>query len=125
MQTTRRNPCSDLTDENLEILREIARMQMGQGLNYDSKIMDRARQRAHRRFEKAQKRRGEAEDELEELEAERMHEALEKLMSRNSSHSGHFTQSSKTTCAALVRYCQIGPLSMVGVLLIQVLRSYL
>jgi uncharacterized protein with von Willebrand factor type A (vWA) domain len=80
MQTTRQNPCSDLTDEHLEILREIARMQMGQGLDYDSKIMDRARQRAHRRFERAQRRRGEAEDELEELEAERMHEALEKLM---------------------------------------------
>ena len=80
MQTTKRNPCSDLTDEHLEILREIARMQMGKGLDYDSKIMDRARQRAHRRFERAQRRRGEAEDELEEVEAERMHEALERLM---------------------------------------------
>jgi len=79
-RAVRPNPCSDLSDDRLEILREIAKMQMGHGLDYDSKIMDRAREKAVERFKKSQERRDEAESELEELEAERMMEAMEKLL---------------------------------------------
>ncbi|UCH56896.1 MAG: hypothetical protein JSV18_06025 [Candidatus Bathyarchaeota archaeon] len=77
---TRRTLCSDLADDRLDMLREIARMQMGRGLDYDSKIMDRARVRARERFRRAQLRRAEAEAELEQLEAEQMRRAVERLM---------------------------------------------
>ena len=76
----RRNPCSDLASDQLDMLREVAKMQMGQGLDYDSKIMDKARDRAQRRFKEAQKRREEAEADLEELEAEQMRKAMEQLL---------------------------------------------
>ncbi|MCW3978635.1 MAG: hypothetical protein NWF12_02700 [Candidatus Bathyarchaeota archaeon] len=75
-----RSPCSDLSDSQLEILHEIARMQMGRGLDYDSKIMDRARMRAQRRFEEARRKKEEAEAELERVEAERMLDAVEGLL---------------------------------------------
>ena len=73
-------PCSDFSNQQFEMLREIAKMQMGHGLDYDSKIMDRARDRARRRFEEAQLRRAEAEAELEEREAEQMLRAMERLL---------------------------------------------
>ena len=73
-------PCSDISNRQMEMLREIARMQMGHGLDYDSKIMDRARERARRRFEGARQRKAEAEAELEEREAEQMQRAVERLL---------------------------------------------
>jgi len=73
-------PCSDISNQQMEMLREIARMQMGHGLDYDSRIMDRARERARRRFDGAQQRKAEAEAELEEREAEKMQKAVERLM---------------------------------------------
>ncbi|GAF72719.1 unnamed protein product, partial [marine sediment metagenome] len=76
----RRNPCSDLASDQLDMLREVAKMQMGQGLDYDSKIMDKARDRAQRRFKEAQERREEAEADLEALEAEQMRKAMEQLL---------------------------------------------
>ncbi len=76
----RQNPCSDLTNDQLEMLKEIAKMQMGQGLDFDSKIMDRARKRARTRFEEARRRRDEAQEELGELEAERMQRAVEEFL---------------------------------------------
>ena len=75
-----RNPCSDLASDELDMLKEIAKMQMGQGLDYDSKIMDRARDRARKRFREALERRDEAEAELREVEAEQMREAVERLL---------------------------------------------
>jgi uncharacterized protein with von Willebrand factor type A (vWA) domain len=77
---TSRGYCSDLSDSQLEVLHEIAKMQMGHGLDYDSKIMDRARERAQRRFEEAQRRKKEAKSELEAVEAERMAESVERLL---------------------------------------------
>ena len=67
----RRNPCSDLANRQLEMLREIAKMQMGHGLDYDSKIMDAARKRAQRRFQESRSRKEHAEEDLEHLEARR------------------------------------------------------
>ncbi len=81
---TSRSHCSDVADRQLGMLMELARMQMGRGLDYDSVIMDRARERAERRFDEARRRRLEAEAELEELEAERMHSAVEDLLSDGS-----------------------------------------
>lgn len=81
---TSRSHCSDVADQQLGMLMELARMQMGRGLDYDSMIMDRARERAERRFDEASRRRLEAEAELEELEAERMHRAVEDLLSDGS-----------------------------------------
>lgn len=77
----RRNPCSDLANRQLEMLREIAKMQMGHGLDYDSKIMDAARKQAQRRYQESRSRRERAEEELEHLEAEEMQRSMEKLMS--------------------------------------------
>ena len=79
-RTVRDNPCSDLASDQLDMLREIAKMQMGRGLDYDSKIMDKARDRAQKRFKEARERREEAEGELEELEADQMREAMEQLL---------------------------------------------
>lgn len=79
-RAVRRNPCSDLASDQLDILREIAKMQMGQGLDYDSKIMDKARERAQKRFKESQERLREARAELEDLEAEQMREAMERLL---------------------------------------------
>ena len=60
-RVVRGNPCSDLASDQLDMLREIAKMQMGRGLDYDSKIMDKARDRAQKRFREAQERREAAE----------------------------------------------------------------
>ncbi len=76
-----RSHCSDIANKQLDMLRELARMQMGRGLDYDSRIMDRARERARRRFEEAQRRKRETEAELEEHEAEQMNTAMERLLS--------------------------------------------
>ena len=81
MQTVARpTPCSDLGSSQLDLLREIAKMQMGQGLDYDSKIMDRARRRSQKRFEGAQRDKEELESELEHLEAEQMQQAIQQLL---------------------------------------------
>ncbi len=82
-RASRRNPCSDLSDDRLEILREIAKMQMGHGLDYDSKIMDRARNKSQERFKRSQERKKMLESLLEELNAEQMREAMEKFLASN------------------------------------------
>jgi uncharacterized protein with von Willebrand factor type A (vWA) domain len=81
MQTVARlTPCSDLGSSQLDLLREVAKMQMGQGLDYDSKIMDRARRRSQERFEGAQRDKEELKSELEHLEAEQMQQAIQQLL---------------------------------------------
>jgi len=77
---TVRNPCSDLANRQLEMLREIAKMQMGHGLDYDSKIMDAARSRAQRRYQESRRRKERAEEDLEHLEAGEMQRSVEELM---------------------------------------------
>lgn len=81
----KRNPCSDLQTDLLEMLREVMRMQIGHGLDYDSKILEKARENAQRRFEEAQRRKDEAEEELEEVEAELMMQAFEELLESDKS----------------------------------------
>jgi uncharacterized protein with von Willebrand factor type A (vWA) domain len=82
-RASKRNPCSDLTDDRLEILREIAKMQMGHGLDYDSKIMDKARNKSQERFRHSQERKKMLESLLEELSADQMREAMEKFLTSN------------------------------------------
>jgi uncharacterized protein with von Willebrand factor type A (vWA) domain len=64
----------------LNILREIVRMQMGHGLDYDSMIMDHARLQARERFRRIQHMREETKAKLNKLEAEQMREAVEHLL---------------------------------------------
>jgi uncharacterized protein with von Willebrand factor type A (vWA) domain len=72
-----RSPCSDIDADVLQTLREVAKMQMGHGLDHDSKVMKEARERAQRRFDDARRRRGEASRKLAEVEAKIMARALE------------------------------------------------
>jgi uncharacterized protein with von Willebrand factor type A (vWA) domain len=74
------NPCSDFQDRLLELLRDAARMQMGQGLDHDSEFMERARERAEERFREAQERLGRLNAELERLKAEQMQRSVESLL---------------------------------------------
>jgi len=76
----RSHPCSDFQDSLLELLRDAARMQMGQGLDYDSEFMERTRERAEERFREAQERLGELTEELERLKAEQMQRSVESLL---------------------------------------------
>lgn len=48
------NPCSDIDQSILDVLRDAAKMQMGQGLDYDSAFMEKAREKAEERYEEAQ-----------------------------------------------------------------------
>jgi len=83
MHKTRPNPCSDISSSHLDILKEIAKMQMGQGLDYNSKIMDEARKKAVKRFEEAQRRKKNAKEDLNEVEANRMQKAIEEMIQGN------------------------------------------
>ncbi len=74
------SPCSDFDTDLLKVMREVAKMQMGHGLDYDSKILEKAREEAQKRFEEAQRRSAEASEELERVEAELMMEAVEQLL---------------------------------------------
>ncbi|MBS7638734.1 VWA domain-containing protein [Candidatus Bathyarchaeota archaeon] len=80
MEPQRHNPCSDLESDLHQILREVMRMQIGHGLDYDSRIMERAREHAQRRVVEAERRREEALRELEELEAELLRRAVEEIL---------------------------------------------
>jgi len=76
----RSGPCSDFQDSLLELLRDAARMQMGQGLDQDSEFMERAQEKAENRFRAAQERLGRLTEELERLKAERMQSRVEGLL---------------------------------------------
>ena len=80
MMSPRSHPCSDFQDSLLELLRDAARMQMGQGLDYDSVFMERTRERAEERFREAQERLGKLTEELERLKAEQMQRSGESLL---------------------------------------------
>lgn len=72
--------CSDLSSTQLDLLKEIARMQMGHGLDYDSKIMDQARKKAEKRFEESQMEKRRAQEQLEEHEAGQMQKAVDDML---------------------------------------------
>ncbi|MFH2110932.1 MAG: VWA domain-containing protein [Candidatus Bathyarchaeota archaeon] len=76
----RSHPCSDFQDSLLELLRDAARMQMGQGLDHDSEFMERARERAEERFREAQERISQLTEELKRLKAEQMQRSVESLL---------------------------------------------
>jgi len=74
------HPCSEFQDSLLELLRDAARMQMGQGLDHDSEFMERARERAEERFGEAQERLSKLTEELERLRAQQMQRSVESLL---------------------------------------------
>ena len=61
------NPCSDIDQSILDVLRDAAKMQMGQGLDYDSAFMEKAREKAEERYEEAQRERQQIKAKLEEV----------------------------------------------------------
>jgi len=76
----RPNPCSDIADDTLELLRDAAKMQMGKGLDQDSQMMERVKKKTEERLLANRKRREELEEQLERLKAEMMMKAIEKLL---------------------------------------------
>jgi len=68
------NPCSSIKQDTWELLRDIARMQMGLGLDYDSKFMEVAREKAEERLKRAQERQREL---LERIDAAKNHQSDE------------------------------------------------
>ena len=60
------NPCSDIDQSILDVLRDAAKMQMGQGLDYDSAFMEKAREKAEERYDEAQRERQQIKAKLEE-----------------------------------------------------------
>ncbi len=76
----RPNPCSDIVDNTLQLLRDAAKMQMGKGLDQDSEMMDRVRRKTEERLRANKKRRDELEEQLERLKAEMIRKAVEKLL---------------------------------------------
>ena len=61
------NPCSDIDQSILDILRDAAKMQMGQGLDYDSAFMQEAKEKAEERYEEAQSEMQRIQSKLEDL----------------------------------------------------------
>ncbi len=76
----RPNPCSDIADDTLELLRDAAKMQMGKGLDQDSQMMERVKKKTEERLLANKRRREELEEQLERLKAEMMMKAVEKLL---------------------------------------------
>jgi len=74
------NPCSDIADNTLELLRDAAKMQMGKGLDQDSQMMEKVRQKAEERLKASKKKRDELEAQMEQLKAKSMMTAVEKLL---------------------------------------------
>jgi uncharacterized protein with von Willebrand factor type A (vWA) domain len=74
------NPCSNIADNTLDLLRDVAKMQMGKGLDYDSEMMEKVRKKAEERLQSNLKKREELEQQLEQLKAQMMMKAVEKLL---------------------------------------------
>jgi hypothetical protein len=74
------NPCSDIRDNTLDLIRDAIKMQMGKGLDQDSKMMEKVKKKAEERIKVNQKRREELERQLEQLKAQMMMKAMEKLL---------------------------------------------
>ena len=78
------NPCSNIADNTLDLLRDVAKMQMGKGLDYDSEMMEKVRKKAEERLQSNLKKREELEQQLEQLKAQMMMKAVEKLLEGDS-----------------------------------------
>ena len=74
------NLCSDFEDKTLELLRDAARVQMGRGLDQDSALMGKVKEKAEERFVAAQKKREELQEKLGSIKAEEMLRSVEKLL---------------------------------------------
>ncbi|MCJ7731714.1 hypothetical protein MUP51_05300, partial [Candidatus Bathyarchaeota archaeon] len=61
------NPCSDIDQSILDLLRDIAKMQMGMGLDYDSAFMEEAREKAEERYQKAEENRKQLQKRIEDI----------------------------------------------------------
>jgi len=79
----RPNPCSDIQDNTLVLLRDAVKMQMGKGLDQDSKMMENVKKKAEDRIQASQRRREKLEQQLEQLKAQMMMKAVEKLLEGN------------------------------------------
>ena len=76
----RPNPCSDIADNTLELLRDAVKMQMGKGLDQDSEMMEKVKKKTEERLQANRKKREELEEQLEQLKAQMMMKAVEKLL---------------------------------------------
>jgi uncharacterized protein with von Willebrand factor type A (vWA) domain len=74
------NPCSDIADNTLDLLRDAAKMQMGKGLDQDSQMMERVREKAKDRLKANKQKKEELKEQLEQLKAQMMMKAVEKLL---------------------------------------------
>lgn len=61
------NPCSDIDQKYLDLLRDVAKMQMGMGLDYDSKFMEKARETAEKRYEKSMEQKKILQHQVDEM----------------------------------------------------------
>ncbi len=73
-------PCSDIADNTLELLRDAVKMQMGKGLDQDSEMMETVKKKTEERLLANQKKRDELEKQLEQLKAQTMMKAVERLL---------------------------------------------
>ena len=67
MQPSSHNPCTDIDQSILDLLRDVARMQMGMGLDYDSEFMEQAREKAEERYRKAQDKKQKLTEKIEDI----------------------------------------------------------
>ncbi len=74
------NPCSDIADNTLDLLRDAAKMQMGKGLDQDSEMMEKVKKKAEERLQGQQQKREQLKEQLEQLKAKMMMKAVEKLL---------------------------------------------
>jgi uncharacterized protein with von Willebrand factor type A (vWA) domain len=68
MQPETRNPCSDIDQSTLDLLRDVAKMQMGMGLDYDSAFMEKAREKAEERYQKAQEEKQRLQQKIDDIQ---------------------------------------------------------
>ena len=76
----RQNPCSDFSDRTLELLRDAARVQMGRGLDQDSELMKKVKEKAEERYTNAKSKREKLQEKLSSIEAEEILCSVEKLL---------------------------------------------
>ena len=68
MQPVTRNPCSDIDQSTLDLLRDVAKMQMGMGLDYDSAFMEKAREKAEDRYQEAQEEKQRLQQKIDDIQ---------------------------------------------------------
>lgn len=61
------NPCSDIDKNYLDLLRDVAKMQVGMGLDYDSKFMEKAREAAEERHKRSQEQKKILQHQIDEM----------------------------------------------------------